>query len=191
ITATSLPDGVLNAAYAAALQSIGGTGAVTWSLTTGTLPAGLTLNRTGAIAGTPTAAGTAAVTITATDSANPPNSVAIPLSITINAAAPPFAISTASLPNGTIGTPYDQILSASGGTAPFTWSVSTGSLPAGLSLNAATGEITGTPTSSTTTPPSFTFTLTATDSSATPLTAQKQFTLTPIPATATERGPVA
>src|SRR5207302_7130936 len=133
ITATSLPDGLLNTAYTAALQSIGGTGAVTWSLTTGTLPAGLTLNpSTGAIAGTPTAAGTSAVTITATDSANPPNSVAIPLSITISAATPSFAISTASLPNGTIGTPYDQILSASGGTAPFTWSVSTGSLPAGL-----------------------------------------------------------
>src|SRR5207248_2098282 len=75
--------------------------------------------------------------------------------------------------------------------APFTWSVSTGSLPAGLSLNATTGEITGTPTSSTTTPPSLTFAITVTDSSATPLTAQKQFTLTPIPATATERGPVA
>ena len=192
VTSTSLPDGVLNAAYTAALQSIGGTGAVTWSLTTGALPAGLTLNpSTGTIAGTPTAAGTSAVTITATDSANPPNSVAIPLSITINAAAPPLAISTASLPNGTIGTPYDQILSASGGTAPFTWSVSTGSLPAGLSLNATTGEITGTPTSSTTTPPSLTFAITVTDSSATPLTAQKQFTLTPIPATATERGPVA
>jgi len=192
VTTTSLPDGVLNTAYTTALQSIGGTGAVTWSLTTGTLPAGLTLNPgTGAIAGTPTAAGTSAITIAATDSANPPNSVAIPLSITINAAAPPLAISTASLPNGTIGTPYDQIPSASGGTAPFTWSVSTGSLPTGLSLNATTGEITGTPTSSTTTPPSFTFTMTVTDSSATPLTAQKQFTLTPIPATATERGPVA
>ncbi len=192
VTTTSLPDGVLNTAFTTALQSIGGTGAVTWSLTTGTLPAGLTLNPgTGAIAGTPTAAGTSAITITATDSANPPNSAAIPLSITINAAAPPFAISTPSLPNGTIGTPYDQILSASGGTAPFTWSVSTGSLPTGLSLNATTGEITGTPTSSTTTPPSFTFTVIVTDSSATPLTAQKQFTLTPIPATATERGPVA
>jgi tetratricopeptide (TPR) repeat protein len=192
ITSTSLPDGVLNTTYNAILQSIGGTGAVTWSLTTGTLPAGLSLNPgTGAIAGTPTTAGTSAITITATDSANPPNSVAIPLSITINAAAPPFAISAAFLPNGTIGTPYDQILSASGGTAPFNWSVSTGSLPTGLSLNATTGEITGTPTSSTTTPPSFTFTVIVTDSSATPLTAQKQFTLTPIPATATERGPVA
>lgn len=192
ITATSLPDGVLNAAYNATLQSIGETGAVTWSLTTGTLPTGLALNAsTGAITGTPTGAGTSAITIKATDSANPSNSVAIPLSITINAAAPSFAISTASLPNGTIGTPYDQVLTATGGTSPLTWSVSAGSLPAGLSLNAATGEISGIPTSSATTPPSFTLTIAVTDSSAAPLTAQKQFTLTPIPPTAGERGPVA
>ena len=192
ITTTSLPDGVLNAAYNATLQSIGQTGAVTWSLTTGTLPAGLALNpATGAITGTPTAAGTSAITITAMDSATPPNSVAIPLSIAINAAAPSFAISSASLSNGTIGVPYDQIMTTAGGTVPFTWSVSSGSLPAGLSLNATTGEITGTPSSSTTTPPNFTFTVIVTDSSATPLTAQKQFTLAPIRATATERGPVA
>lgn len=191
VVTTSLPDGALSAAYNATLQSIGGTGAVTWSLTTGTLPAGLTLNPTGAITGTPTAAGTSAITIKAADSASPPNSVAIPLSITINAAAPSFAISTASLPNGTIGTPYDQVLNVTVGTSPFTWSVSSGSLPAGLSLNAKTGEITGTPASSTTTPPSSTFIVTVTDSSTAPLTAQKQFTLTPIPSTAAERGPVA
>ena len=192
VTTTSLPEGVLSAAYNTTLQSIGGIGAVTWSLATGTLPAGLTLNpSSGVITGTPSGAGTSAITINATDSANPPNSIAIPLSITVNAAAPAFAVSTASLPNGTIGVPYDQVLNATGGTSPSTWSVSVGSLPTGLSLNPTTGEITGTPTSSTTTPPSFTFTITATDSSTTPLTALKQFTLTPIPGTATERGPVA
>ena len=191
ITTTSLPDGVLNTAYNATLQAIGGFRAVTWSLATGTLPAGLTLNpSTGAITGTPTAAGTSAITVGATDSASPPKSATITLSITVDASTPAFAISTASLPNGTIGVPYDQILTAAGGTAPFTWAVSSGALPTGLTLN-PTGEITGTPTSSTTTTPSFTFTVTATDSSATPLTSQKQFTLTPIPSTATQRGPVA
>src|SRR5262249_40373740 len=172
-------------------QSIGGTGTVTWSLTTGTLPVGLILNSSsGAITGTPTAAGTSAITVHAIDSASPPDSATIALSITVNASAPSFAISTASLSNGTIGVPYDQVLIAAGGTALFTWSVSAGSVPAGLTLNPS-GEITGIPTSSTTTPPSFTFTVTVTDSSATPLTAQKQFTLTPIPSTATQRGPVA
>src|SRR5262249_38364354 len=94
-------------------------------------------------------------------------------------------------PNGTIGVPYDQILTATGGIAPVVWSVPPNTLPTGLSLNATTGEITGTPISSATTPPSFTFTVTVTDSSATPLTAQKQFTLTPISSAATQRGPVA
>src|SRR2546429_9716283 len=63
ISPTTLPDGVLNAAYTAALRSTGGTGAITWTLATGTLPAGLTLNpTTGAITGTPTAAGTSPIT---------------------------------------------------------------------------------------------------------------------------------
>jgi len=191
ITSTSLPDAVLNAAYSATLQSIGGTGALTWSLPTGTLPAGLTLNpSTGAITGTPTASGTSAITVSATDSSNPPNTVAIALNLTVNPTAPTLVISTASLPNGTIGVPYDQIMDNTGGTAPFTWSVSSGSLPAGLTLNPS-GEITGTITSSATTPTAFTFTVTVTDASATTLMAQKQFTLTPIPATATERGPLA
>jgi type II secretory pathway component GspD/PulD (secretin) len=190
ISTTSLPDGVLNTPYSATLQSAGGTGTVTWSISAGSLPSGLVLNAsTGAITGTPTAAGTSAITVNATDSSNPPVSVANVLSITINTAAPTFAVSTALLPNGSVGTPYDQILTVTGGTSPFTWSISTGSLPAALSLNATTGEITGTPTSTTTLVPSSTFTVTVTDSSGTPLTAQKQFTLTPI--SGTERGPVA
>jgi tetratricopeptide (TPR) repeat protein len=190
ISTTSLPDGVLNTPYSATLQSTGGTGVVTWSLATGTLPAGLALNAgSGAITGTPTAGGTSSITVKATDSANPPNSVTTAISISINAVAPTLAISTASLPNGSIGTPYDQIVVATGGTAPFTWSISSGSLPAGLSLNSTTGAMTGTPTTSATTPTGFTFTVTVTDSSAAPLTAQKQFTLTPD--AAAERGPVA
>src|SRR5438270_581389 len=191
IATTSLPDGVLNssAPYSAQLQSMGGTAAVTWSLATGTLPAGLSLNATtGAITGTPTAAGTSAFMVNARDSANPPNSATTALSITISTTAPTFAISTAELPNGSIGTPYDQMLTATGGTGTLTWSVSSGSLATGLSLNAKTGEITGTPAPAT---PgiSFPFTITVTDSSAAPLTAQKEFTLTPV--SAAEQGPVA
>jgi tetratricopeptide (TPR) repeat protein len=189
INTTALPDGVLNAAYTTALRSTGGTGTITWSLATGTLPAGLTLDpRTGAITGTPTAAGTSPITVRATDSANPPNSVTTALSISINTTTPAFAISTTGLPNGGVGTPYDQILTATGGTNPLTWSISSGALPTGLSLNAKTGEITGAP-AATTAGTSFTFTVAVTDSSTAPLTAQKQFTLTPF--TATERGPVA
>src|SRR5205807_4889009 len=142
---------------------------------------------TGAITGTPTAAGTSPITVKATDSASPPNSVTTALSISINTTPSAFAISTAGLPNGSVGTPYHQILTVSGGTVPLTWGLSSGALPAGLSLNAKTGEITGAPVA-TTAGTSFTFTVAVTDSSTAPLTAQKQFTLTPF--TASERGPV-
>ena len=57
----------------------------------------------------------------------------------------PPAISTETLPGGAVGTAYSQTLTA-GGTAPITWSVDSGNLPAGLSLNADTGEISGMPT---------------------------------------------
>lgn len=189
IRTTTLPDGVLNAGYTAALQATGGTGTIAWSLATGTLPSGLTLDPgSGAITGTPTAAGTSPITVRATDSASPPNSVTTALSISIHTTAPAFVISTPGLPNGAVGTPYDQILAVTGGTTPLNWSISSGALPTGLSLNATTGEITGAP-AATTAGTSFTFTVAVTDSSTAPLTAQKQFTLTPF--TANERGPVA
>lgn len=58
----------------------------------------------------------------------------------------PLSVTTDSLPDGTVGSSYDQTLNATGGTTPYTWSVSFGSLPNGLSLDSSTGEITGIPT---------------------------------------------
>ncbi len=67
---------------------------------------------------------------------------------TFSVGSAPLAVSTTTLPNGVQGTAYSQTLAATGGTLPYTWSVVTGSLPAGLSLNAATGVISGTPSTS-------------------------------------------
>jgi WD40 repeat protein len=79
-------------------------------------------------------------TITATS-----GSVGGNTTLTVTAAAP-LTITTASpLPNGTLNVAYTTTLTASGGTSPYTWSI-TGSLPAGLSLNTSTGVISGTPT---------------------------------------------
>jgi hypothetical protein len=59
---------------------------------------------------------------------------------------PPLVITTATLTDGQVGVSYTATLAASGGTAPYTWSVAGGTLPAGLALNASTGAISGTPT---------------------------------------------
>lgn len=66
--------------------------------------------------------------------------------LTVTAPPPNLAITTTTLPNGTTGSAYSATLQASGGTAPYTWSLSSGTLPTGLTLNANTGVISGTPT---------------------------------------------
>jgi YVTN family beta-propeller protein len=142
VTTSSLPSGVVGAAYSQTLAASGGVTPYSWSVSTGTLPAGLSLAAsTGKISGTPTTAGTSAFTVKVTDSAS--GTATQSLSITINAS---LAVTTASLPEGTVGTAYSQTLEATGGVSPYTWSISTGTLPAGLSLAASTGAISGTPT---------------------------------------------
>jgi PKD repeat protein len=89
LTTTSLTGGFVNTAYSATLNASGGTMPYTWSISSGALPAGLTLNSgTGSIAGTPTTAGLFNFTALVTDSANPAQSISRPLSINITAAAP-------------------------------------------------------------------------------------------------------
>ena len=142
ITTTTLPNGTVGTAYNQTLRATGTT-PITWSISAGTLPNGLSLNTTtGAITGTPTVAGTFNFTVRAQ---NAGDSHTRQISIVVNQAATPPAITTTTLPNGTSGTAYNQTLRATG-TAPITWSISAGSLPNGLSLNATTGVISGTPT---------------------------------------------
>ncbi|MBI2815785.1 MAG: putative Ig domain-containing protein [Acidobacteria bacterium] len=145
ITNTSLPAGTQNTAYSAQLSATGGTAPYSWSIATGALPAGLTLiASTGAISGTPTATGTSSFTIRVTD-VNAQTATRA-LSITISASSATLAVTTTFLPAGTQNTAYNAQLTASGGTAPYTWSIATGTLPAGLTLTESTGAISGTPT---------------------------------------------
>ena len=141
ITTTSLPAGTSGTAYAQTLASSGGTAPLTWSITAGSLPTGLSLTAaTGAISGTPSAAGTFNFTADIADNAGAVATQA--LSVVVN---PTVAIVTPSLPGGTQDTAYSTSITKTGGTSPFTWSIVVGSLPAGLSLTAATGAISGTP----------------------------------------------
>ncbi len=106
---------------------------------------------------TPTAgySGSDSFTYTATNAGG----TSSPATVTITVSPPAVAITPTTLPNGTQGTAYSQTVSASGGTAPYTYAIIAGSLPAGLSLNTGTGVISGTPSAS----GSFNLTLTATD----------------------------
>ena len=173
VTTTSLPNGTVNSAYSATLKSAGGTNPITWTVSQGGLPAGLSLSSSGTISGTPTAAGMANFTVSATDSSTPPQTKTQALSITIN---PPLSITTTSLPAGTVATAYSANIQTSGGTLPFTWTVSAGTLPAGLTLtgnSSGEGVISGTPSAY----GSYTFTVTATDSSSPAQSVNQQFTL--------------
>ena len=69
------------------------------------------------------------------------------VTLTVNAPSLPLQVTSSQLPDGTVGAAYSSTLSASGGSAPYVWSVLTGALPAGLTLTTA-GTITGTPTTS-------------------------------------------
>ncbi|MBA5866063.1 MAG: hypothetical protein GDA67_05120 [Nitrospira sp. CR1.3] len=145
ITTTSLPNGSFNNSYNQTLQVTGGIAPLTWGVITGALPPGLGLNAsTGQISGTATQTGTFNFTVQVTDVI--PQSDSQALSITITAPSPP-QITTSSLPNGTVTQVYpNTTLLASGGTAPLTWDpVVNPALPNGLSWNASTHTISGTP----------------------------------------------
>jgi hypothetical protein len=148
ITTLSIPAGTLGTAYSATLSASGGTTPYSWAAGSGT-PPGITLSSTGALSGTPTTSGSYSFPVqvkdAAANTASYTYSVAIGASTTTTTTA--LSITTVStLPSGTQGTAYRTTLAATGGSAPYTWSVSSGSLPGGITLTASTGVLSGTPT---------------------------------------------
>src|SRR5207249_91357 len=145
ITTASLPGGVVQRAYANALAATGGTTPYTWSISAGALPGGIALDAaSGQLTGTPADPGTYNFTVHVVDSTNPVLSTSRALSIIVTE---PLAITTVGLPVGSVTSMYNQSLTAAGGTAPYTWSITAGSLPPGMSLSTA-GALTGSPTTS-------------------------------------------
>jgi hypothetical protein len=142
IVTTSLPNGSVGTSYSQTLIA-SGSSPIAWTITGGTLPTGLNLSPTGEISGTPTTAETATFTVTATNGILP--DATKELSITIAATPESLSITTGDLPDGSVNTAYSQTLAVSG-EGTVSWSISSGSLPAGLTLNASTGAIAGTPT---------------------------------------------
>jgi uncharacterized protein (TIGR03437 family) len=142
VTTTSpLPSGAVGEYYSQSLNASGGVPPYTWAAVS-SAPPGLTVSSGGGIAGIPTSPGTFSFTVRMSDSSA--TSITQTFKLTIAGA---LSIVTASpLPPARVGVPYSQTLIASGGTLPYSWSLSAGSsLPAGLTMSPL-GVITGTPT---------------------------------------------
>jgi hypothetical protein len=168
VNPATLPDGVVGTPYSQTVSAVGGTAPYTFTVSSGVLPNGLTLNASsGVISGTPTSAGTFNFTITATDANGCPGSRPYTIGIAGAPGCPVITLNPATLPPGVIGTPYSQTITASGGTPPFTFTITSGALPPGLTLSttsSTTALISGTPFLA----GQFSFTITATDANSCP-----------------------
>jgi large repetitive protein len=145
----TLPNGTVAVAYSQTITASGGTAPYTFTVTSGTLPSGLVLTAAGVLAGTPTTAGTFTFTVRGTDAQGCFGAVAYTIVIAA-AAVPPvgcpaITLSPPTVPPGTVGVAYSQTITGSGGTAPYSFGVTSGTLPAGLTLTAG-GVLAGTPT---------------------------------------------
>lgn len=170
ITTTSLPDGMTGDPYNATLTAAGGFPPYTW--TPAWLPRGLTLDSlTGQISGTPTEAYNGELVVWVQDSASPRQQHTAILHLTIVGR---LSITTSRLPAGRPNVPYTISMGLFGGTPPYAWSITSGALPTGLTLNSSTGQITGTPTVDGTS----SFTLQVTDTGPPVQTTSRQLSLT-------------
>jgi hypothetical protein len=168
---TSLSSGVAFQSYSAGVTVTGGTPPYIISATG--LPAGLNINpQTGAITGTPLAAGNFSPIFTAVDSV----STKITLQLGLVIALPPVQISTTSLPNGTVGVGYSATIGVTGGTSPVTYGL-IGTLPPGLNFISNSALITGIPTTTGT----YTFTVKAIDAANSSDTRDLSITIKPAP----------
>ncbi len=154
INNATLPNATRGVAYSATFTAANGSAPYSFAVTSGALPNDLTLSSSGLLSGTATNTGAFSFTVTATDAVG----CMVSSNYTLTVVCPAIVVNPASLPNATRGVAYNQTLSGSGGTAPYTFAVTSGSLPANLSLSSA-GALTGTPTSV----GSSTFTVTATN----------------------------
>ncbi len=154
-TNPALSAGTAGQPYSQTFTATGGTAPYGFTMSAGTLPPGLSLSSGGVLSGTPTGFGTFTFTVKAADTNGCMGDRQYTLPI-----CPIITVNPATLPNGTVGMPYNQTLTATGGAAPYSFAVTAGALPPGLSLSSA-GQLSGTPSTGGT----FNFTVTVTDAS--------------------------
>jgi len=178
-TASPLPSGVVGVPYSQQLTADGG-GTQVWSVTSGSLPAGLTLSSTGLLAGTPTAAVQSSFQVFVKDTSSSRSDTKT-MALEILA---PLAATVGSAPVSEVGIAFKGITpAATGGKVPYTWAAT--GLPAGLTMDPATGAISGTPTEAGT----FAGKATVTDANTTTATVDVPLTVAPKLAIATRRVP--
>lgn len=154
----SLGPAYIGEPYDSGYVAIGGTYPYTWALASGSLPLGLSLTPAGSIVGTPSVLGTSNFVLQVSDSGNPPYVLTQPVTLGVV----PTLLSVLGDPQSPapVNVPYHSQIPGSGGTPPYSWSISSGQLPVGLSLDPATGFIDGTPSQIGT----YNFVVTGTDS---------------------------
>jgi large repetitive protein len=165
IVTPGLPPGQQSAAYSLTLEAEGGQSPYRWSLLSNRLPQGLRLNPSGSVSGTPSAAGVYTFTLRATDSSESPISAAQVYQLKIvppdsagggGGAAPSGAsaeveaprgpalqLTSAQLPDGQVSEAYSAAITVTGGLQPYAWTIASGALPSGLTLDPAHGQIQG------------------------------------------------
>jgi len=152
ITTVSLNASSVGTAFSQTLSASGGMAPLSWSITTGSLPPGLTMTSAGVIDGTPLISGGSLATISVKDAYNRTVNRTYSIDVTTQPSAiytPPLTVLTATIPNARIGSAYNETIRTSGGVSPLTFSLDpTTPLPVGLSLNPSTGVISGTSTTS-------------------------------------------
>jgi Putative Ig domain len=142
VTNPAVNSGVAGSPFSQTFTRSGGVGTTTFSLASGTLPAGLTLASNGVLSGTPTQTGTFPITVKATD-ANGCTGTGPTYTLTL--ACQTITVTNPAVSSGVAGTPFSQTFTQSGGIGATTFSLASGTLPAGLTL-AANGVLSGTPT---------------------------------------------
>jgi hypothetical protein len=169
---TELPSGAVGSPYAGSLTVSGGIGPYTWSIVSGSLPPGLGFDAaSGTIAGQPSTFGSFTFLVRVADSSSPQAQATANVRLLI--APKPVAIVTTTLPGATLGEPYSITLTAIDGAAPLRWTVESGLLPPGMSFDAASGTLSGTPHFR----GEVTFTVSVSDAWTPPMTASRTFTL--------------
>jgi hypothetical protein len=158
IATTSLPNGTVSTAYSAVVKASGGCTPYKWAIASGALPAGVTAKASSTttslnLTGTPTTAATYSFTVKVMGCGVGTSQMAYKVVIQA-ATSGTIAITTTSLPNGTVGTAYSAVVKASGGCTPYKWAIASGALPAGVTAKASSTttslDLAGTPTTAAT-----------------------------------------